>query len=607
MGSSPREATYTFEDGLRSTDSPLRARRRSLETLSNAWLSPEDVGAIEAMPGFAKKNSTEITGAVFHSAASARFSSGTRLRLVSYRDGSNDDFIVNVNPANGAQTTIWSHATTPAITVPDVSIVTLNDLVFGANGTDAGFKYSGSAISAAGVTRPDVTNASLALNSGGEDSVIGVVSYYISLMTSTTEGALSVEIGPIDAGEGSRVDVDLSHADFSGNTYRVYRTLADGVQPFLVSSQVSGGATYTDDVPDSDLTNLPYLHGDPPLASLVSLAVFNQRIWGLTSDGILTWSDPKDPESWWNQGNGNYLPINEDDGDSGVGVINDQTGLYVFKTNHIYRVVGAENPEFVSVTEFEPVTQQGRSLGAPSLNAITQAHSSIVFYWNKGVYLLRGGVVEYISRDIEDDLAVIRGQDEADGVYLGFYPKRRHLHVSVPLSSGVVPTVEYIYDLDSGRWIGRRSVGFRGYLSTFDASGDEEFWGLAASSGFIYELDSGQTAAGSAISTEAKLPVFYGSNPASLKDLKYVRLEIAAQASGVLSIDVYADGNSTPITYSSISMVKSGHARWVLHVHTSTVGMARQYQVAIKSNADQPRWKVYSVTYGWHEARTKVV
>ncbi len=611
MGSIPREMVQTFERGLKTVESPFGRTRRSMAGLTNVWLAPDDFGALQAMPGYTKVNSSEITGATFHSTGAARHADGTRRRIVSYRDGSNNDFIVDVNPTTGAQTTLASFATSPAITVPDVSIVTMNDLVFFANGADAGFKVNAAGtLSASGVGRPDATThptdwpPTVALNAGGNNSVIGIVSYYISQITGTAEGASSAAIGPIDCGTGNRVDVDLTGAtDFAGNTYRVYRTLADGVQPFL-ASQVAGNAVYTDDVPDAELTNRPWLHGDPPLAKIVSLTVFAQRVWGITDDSILVWADPKDPESWWNTSNGQYAPVNEDDGDEGVAVVNDTSGLFVFKKDHIYRILGANDPEFIDINEFEPVTQQGRNLGAPSENAIVGAHGSIAFYWNRGVYLMQGGAVRYISSDIEDDLAVIRGRDEEDGVYLGFHPKRRHLWVSLPLSAGVTPTHTYIYDVDLGQWAGRMDVGFRGFLSTFDANGDEQFWGCSANSGFIYLLENGVTAAGTAISTEAKLPVFVGHNMSTLKDLQYVKLEVAAQASGTIDVDVYEGGNSTPQAYTNLSLVKSGHDRWELTLHTPEVGMARQFQVAIKSNADQAQWKCYSVTYGFHEYKS---
>ena len=87
--------------------------------------------------------------------------------------------------------------------------------------------------------------------------------YWISEITATVEGAVSAELGSIDCGAGSNVDVDLSHASFggSGTKYYIYRSQAnEGTPYFLTNSE--GGQVFSDGIPDRDLGSEPFLNGD---------------------------------------------------------------------------------------------------------------------------------------------------------------------------------------------------------------------------------------------------------------------------------------------------------------------------------------------------------
>ena len=647
----------------------------------NVWLSPDDFGALQQVPGFTKINPSEVSGAIFHRTARAVKSDGTSWNLLSYTSGGND-FVIRMD-AVGATNNVWIHSDTPALTEPDFSSAVLNDLIFLVNGVDTVPKHDFSSLSAAGVTRPSVTNASLALNSGGNNAVKGVVNYFISQLTGTTEGALSVEIGPIDTANGNRVDVNLTHADFAGKTYLVYRTQANEATPFFVA-EAAGGATYTDDTPDRLLGSEPFLNGDPPLAAFLDLAVWNDRVWALTKDSVLYWSDPENPESNATANNGNFIPINEDDGDFGVALVREPSGLAVIKTDHIYRIFGTA-PDGIEIRELTLATQEGGSLGAPSKAAITGVDQGVAFYWRRGVYVLLGGEAQEISssiRDdlagirsqdeadgvylgfykkrrllfvsaplssgttpthtwiysfdrgdwigrlavgfrgflstedangdeqfwgmspdrsssIRDDLAGIRSQDEADGVYLGFYKKRRLLFVSAPLSSGTTPTHTWIYSFDRGDWIGRLAVGFRGFLSTEDANGDEQFWGMSPDSGFAYNLDDGQTYAGATISTEAKLRPFMGFRPAALKHFLSVDVHFVPQTSGTITLSAIIDGLTASAITATVEMAESGHETFRRRINIGEFG--HELQLKITSNADQPAWLIPRMSLRWHE------
>lgn len=606
MGRVPREVTFTFEQGLRTVESPI-SRRRTLRQLDNVWLSPDDIGALEVIPGRSKIAAGSAT-VELRTPFRAKSSSGARMNLYGKREGAT--YEINHVQDDGTEIAVISNSGgPPTISVLGFSAVVFEDEVYFANGTDAGFKSTISETapvsSAVGVSRPDVTNASLATNAGGSNNVKGFVTYYIAQVNAADdESAISEKLGPIDAGTGTRIDVDLTHADFSGNTYRIYRTTADGAEPFLVTESFAGGATYTDDVADSALGNVVYQHGDQPEAAIIDLIERGARIWGLTAAGDLLWTDAGTGDSWWNVDLGNRGRIGRNDGDIAVGLAKDSTGIYVLKEDHIHRALVDPTPEDITVVEFEPVTQEGRNVGVPSRAAYVSAHSVIALYWNKGVYLLSGGVLNYISRDIEDDLILIDAADEAAKVALGFFPKRRHLYVSVEHSAS---GYTYIYDMDVGVWIGRLPVRFSSFLQTFNDSGEEVFWGVSSSDGFetIWRIEdeSGVSGSNQVPAAEVRLPVFAGSNPSTLKRLLYVKLEMAT-CDGEVDVDIYEGGATTPVSYADISLADSGQDRTTLTIHTPGVGRSRQYQIGIRSDAlsdASHRWKLYSVTYGWHE------
>ena len=611
-GSARQETRYTFERGL-STVLMASSRRRSFGTLDNVWLAPDDEGAIQAMPGYTKVNSVEISGAAFHGTAIAIATDGTRYNLISYLSGGSIR-IISMAP-DGTVTNIVTEATTPAITVPDFSAVVAGNAIYFANGTDTAGRYDlgTTTLAASGLGRPDDDAGwgSMAdpATSSGTNAVKGIVTYYLSKVTGAVpnevEGALSSAIGPVNCGDGQDVTLDLSV--LPTNTYRVYRTLADRSQPYYVA-EVTGGVDYLDTTPDDNLQDYPRYHGDVQSTDIVSLLYFNNRVWGWTAGGLLLWTDPARGtetsafQSWWNTENGNQAPINLQDGDTGTVLVRIPGAFLCGKKNHIYRVVGRDAAE-LQVQETMVATQEGRTVGFVSQQAVEPCGDfGLAFYWNRGVYMIgSSGFAEYISYPIEDDLLDIRNQDEADGVYLGFYPKRRHLHVSVPLSAGVTPTHEYIYDFDRGEWIGRRSTGFRGYLSTQDANGNEEFWMMGASDGFVYKHDDGQTAAGTAIATTARLPLFFGRGPGTQLYSNYFDIEFEPQASGNLTWTVAANGTTSNTETGSISMVKANFIRHLVRINLRKHRAARELSLKLSSEADQPQWKVYSVVGGGHD------
>ena len=615
MGQKPDEISIQFERGLRTRGSILSGDD-ALLTMDNVWLSPDDFGALQRVRGFGKVETIAESGddIEFYRLARVAKSDGTVRNLVSYLHNSTKKIVFVGNETT--KTSVWISSSTPALTGVNFAAAVLNDLVFMVNGVDAPAKWDFTTLSAAGVGRPDITDATITLNAGGNDAVIGVVRYFISQITATVEGALSVAIpsasgvDSIDCGNGNRVDINLTHANYSGKEYYIYRTQANEGTPYFLA-KLAGGSTFTDDKPDRDLGSSPFLNGDPPLAAFIDLVVWNDRLWGLTKDGRLFWSDPENAESWATADDGNFIPVNEDDGDFGVALVRDPSGLLVIKEDHTYRILGTP-PDSLEVKELTLATQEGGSLGAATKTAITGIDQGIALVWRKAVYIILANQVQDISSSIRDDLNSIREGDE-EHTFLGFHKARRLLYVSLPItappSGESPPSHTYVFSLDRGEWIGRMVRGFRGFLSTFDAGSgaeSEQFWGLSTdNSGIIYwmnfpSLASERSFDGAAIVAEALLRPFLGRRPSALKQFLYVDVHFVPQSSGTITLDAIIDGKTASPISTSVSMVESGHDTFRRRVNIGEYGHELQLKITSNTSVDDA-WLIPRLSIGWQE------
>ncbi len=599
----PDEVHVSFERGLETVRSPFA--RKGLEAMDNVRLSPDDYGAIESMPGYSKVNSAGFNAgaATFHTIRSVVKSNGTRKNLVGWKDGTK--IRISDIQNGGTETDIITEATANiARTVPDFSVATLADTVLIANGTDTVAKYDFTTASKAGLTVPTVTSVTATPKGETGKNVFGIVKYYLATISGTAESALSAPIPGatgVNAGaNGDRVDLDLNN--MAAGTYRVYRTIRERAEARFLTESVHGG-TLTDNTLDAALGELPFLHGNVPPPGMVSLLVHQGRAWGLRKDGWLYWCelqrDGPAVESWWTEDGGNKVQVNRDDGDFGVALVSDGNTILVFKENHIYRILGTEFPDNISIQSVTAASQESKSVGLPSEYALATTPGGFAFYHNRTVYAYQGGQLQAISQDIEDDLFAIRSQDEADGVYLGYFPKRRHLYVSVPLSAGVTPTHTYVYDMDQGQWLGRYTKGFRGFAAT-EVSDEEEFWGLDSSGGgFVFQFEDGTSYGGSAIAASLELSPFYGGNPSAVKNFLYVDLHYKPVSSGTVDVVLEVDGKTSATkTVSGVSMVAANTARAKKRINWGTLG--RELKVKVNSSSDTaPQWKLLGLTYGF--------
>lgn len=594
--------TLDPSDGLIPSVNPMEARA-GLVKADNVCFHPEKIDVLRAMPGYQR-----VTSAA----------ADDDLRSIYYAKGANDTRRVYVGYGTKVGRVKFSDNTLPNVKTgltadKHVVMTSFGDFMFCCNGVETPFKITldgSDTVSNVGLTQPDVSSASSALN--GTGGVVGTVRYYLAKMTGTTEGPLSDSFGEIDAmgdpwdpAAGSQVD--LSSMPSTGD-HRLYRTVANGIEPRYVTT-LESTATYSDTTPDSQLGDFPFLHGDPPPDSTKSMITHLSRIWGIgtapDSGSTLNtgfWSDVGNGESFWLDGaGGNWTDIFGDDGDSLVTMTLDGQDVLFWKTGRLYALFYQTSTN-AHLRRVAVSNQEDRTIGTPSPNSVKPTSTGTYAYWSKGVYRYRGGQLVKISRQIEADLSAIRAQDEEFGVAVGYYPQRHWLYVSVPLSAGATPTHTYIYDAEEERWIGRMDQGFRGYTLAIHPTSQEEVFLALGTDKRVHDLSDLDFVDydGTAMACEAEYLPVIGRGWRTVKTFSFIDVTYVPQASGTFDLEVYLDGDDSSVATYSITQTGTASLDRV-RVNLGYIG--HSLHVRVKSNADQPAWEVDKVEVGYRENR----
>jgi hypothetical protein len=382
-----------------------------------------------------------------------------------------------------------------------------------------------------GLTRPVLTTISVQENTSADTAsrnVKGIVRYYIAeLDEDDNEGPLSewfpgagsalqtglikgsaAAAGGWNAGTGTAVSISNIPVHAVSKKIRLYRTMAERHQPYLLEDLEAAGTfttvDYSDEKLDVQLGDLPWTHGDPPPDDFFSPVVYYDRVWGLgTRPGVtredqdgntytvlhrrttLFWSDINQPESfWWD---GNWANVYADDGDFVTCLLRDPTGLLVFKNNHMYRITGRipEDIGFIEVT----AADSGVGVGTPNPHSAIATEYGSFFYFQGGVYIYGSGQARKISDPISPYLedfgaSVFATQfPNDDEVTLSYDPFHKILFFSIELP---VTRATFLFDVENARWIGRYSSAIN-----FIRRLNMEMWGrwdIAAQSSVVTGL-----------------------------------------------------------------------------------------------------------------------
>ncbi len=609
----------TFENGLFSSRSPLSPANTLLK-MDNCVLDWNDIGAVRCINGFTDIgiSSLPLDFERFRSLYWAEDKDAKQLITASIDVGGGfqESRIVKVTTA-GVVSSLKTGLTKGATYA---SVVIRGEILF-FNGTDTPFQITigDGSVADIGSTRPDVSDESTiscALGGGGGD-ILGMIRVYLSkIIDADSETALSQVVMQssgkegIDCGSGDTIVITAAAGGLENSTeYQVYRTLQNGTQPFMVTdvsgrftTAGDGSGTTTLDVGDELLSSiLPYAHGDPPPAGITTAVVHFGRVWGLAGSDLY-WSDLIDHESWWTEANGNKTPIFADDGDTGTALARTPNGILIWKEHHLYHASG-NTPDRLQIQEITLADQVNRNVGTPSHKAVAAIPGGYCFYYNKGIYLYQDGSIRLISTAIQDDLRGYIANEHEVGVTIGYDPLKRWVVVSIPTGDSDVPTRTYIYDPVRGVWAGAMTAGFDAIAVVEDADGNEEFWGAGGGgdtrSNDIVHLWDGSDFNGIDIACDMEIPPLLGTNPSWEKVFQFVEPHFLTRASGAFNIKTIIDSITGSATTTSVSQAKSGRTR---HKRTVNLGWrGRELSVHVTSAADQPRWIILGVNYGFHE------
>jgi hypothetical protein len=581
--------------GFASKPSPYTTGK--FTKLENWWPAPEDDGSIQVVPGFLSLN-TSLGSFEFKTIAYAEKTTQVRLKIVT------------------GNTSVWT-MTDAGVTASLTSgltaglrhsILTFQDLVLFFNGTDTPFKYNFTTVSDIGLTQPTVSSSTSAL-SGTEGNVKGVVKYFVSFMSTTTEGALSDAFGEIDAGNGNQIDLAAIPTGGGGVTARILYRTQDGFDyPFLLATIEDNTTTdFTDDIDDLDLGRPPKIHGaQPPFNFHYAILHFN-RIWaagGTAAPSDLYYTDLNEPESWYEF---NFESIWKQDGDRITGLARDRQGILIFKNNHLYKMIGQDpQAQTMRITEISPSAQTDHTIGTPSHWSIASTPVGHIFYYNRGVYAVGEDCsLSYLSREIEDELHADINQAAQEVVVAAYWPDRRVYYLSVPTGSSTTPTRTYGLFVDTGAWF-RVTEGFSA-LAVVETgtnglpSDGFQLWGSRSSDSVsfpkaqVQRLDHPTTLTfdGDTITALADLPSLYLGDPGAVSRWLSYNVHVQTETTGSITTIFKFDATTASGTSATITLVNAGVNR---HFKTVNVGeQANEMQITLKSVHATKRPKVYGL------------
>ena len=615
MASKIRSFWFDFyRRGLSSIDS-IFSSQFFLKNLNGVRLSPRDFGGIINTP-----NRLKLAGS-FSSMTDVYslhiFSDGSGTPVISAFLGSanaggvhvGEVEIGDISPGETSRPTSSPATQTIAVGIGDVggvSIVPWDDYfyIFRGVGSPGNIKVEKDlypvVTAAIGSPRPDFSNASISASEVADEdnNVVGTVKYYISQVTLDVEGALSTafDTDGVDTKDGMQVDITFDHADYYNNTYRIYRTSANGFQPQYIGTvdvaAATPGTTFTDNVLDIDLGNVPREHGDPPPADLHTVIVAYGRLFGC-NETTLYWSDVNYPESWFTNEFGNNLRIVDGDSDKVCLITQDDLSFVIFTERNIYRLFGRIPEEF----ELKPIERTpGLSVGLgfrdgtnDSQNKVISTDHGLVFRSPKGVFLLSGENVVELTKDIRD---LLFSGDFGTKPGIGYDPQMDELFCTFVLADGV-SVQTYIYSFRLRQWVGHIDeeydcfFTFEGLLYGLHVEGTTAEIELLSFFGVTGDINTDAVwEAG-----ELTLPTFYSSTPFALKRFIAFNLLFDDTYTGDFEVEVTID-DETPETISLL-------APHVSPIRFPLGELGRYISVVVRQPGAGPfaPWKIYGAGF----------
>jgi len=560
---------------------------------------PDDFGALKVEPGCTEKTATGL--------------SANHVTYLGY--GEKSDQTRRVFATAGTSAYIidqdgTTHLIKSGLTADTpMSSVTYGDLVLFFNGIDTPWKYdftskTSSAVSNIGLTQPDVTLSSSAIKDS-LGSVEQTVKFWVSYVTSTTEGPLSDSFGTIDAGNGSTITLSSLPVGPGGTTARkIYMSIRNRDEPFYAVTITDNVTTSVDIALSSEeLGDIAPTKGQNPPVDLRSPLVFYNRVYGWSGASDILYSDLLQPESWETSINRHVVWAN--DGDRGIALAAHPQGIVAFKKNHIYLLQGKDpEAEVINIVQLSLADQQSYNIGCSAEKSVTQTSVGVFFYYRNGFYLIdKTGKLQYLSKEIEDELRTDILSAEESKITARYFASQDTVWVSVPTTGSGYGSLQRTYKFKVSDFSWRRlDQGFTAFVehelgTDLQASTGTALWGArtkAVPDGKVHLLrdnSTGDWAGVTKTATAQTNPLFFGS-PHHKSRFMQILVTFEPLSGESLTVSWKIDGQTTWQT-ASILITQAGVSQWTRSVGIGSVGNSITIKLSYSGTA-QP--KIYTIS-----------
>lgn len=474
---------------------------------------------------------------------------GTWLLMVGLRDGIGKVVGMTVVPLASAD--IYASASDPWI------MKQYKDEVFACRPRTGTLKKVSSAfVQNAGIAAP-LTAAVIADGGAGAKEAGDrqlVYTYYVK------ETAAESDPSPVSntLGLGANRQVSASGVTASlnpqVNARRLYETAPGQEGEYYFVKQVDDNITENgilNNVIQDDLGRAVSFENGLPPTGITAIEIINERLFAAVGS-VVHWSQVGLMQSF---SEFNFLPIMEDDGHAIVDLVAWGDVLAVGKTGGVYvlRNAGSTSVESGVISEKHGVRGLSMQVG----------EGSLFWYSGENIYRSEGGVPSAIST-----LRIRETLDQIPEAYKttvrsALLPRLSLYLLAVPLDAATAPSHIIAYNYKTDAWdIVEPSQAPLFFGRYFDADYDEVLYG-AFPDGCIYEMESGLTDNGTAITAIAKTKSLdYGLGPGQ-KSIRTVGVNTPAVAGGSLTVRVYNDEKAVAFkTRTGLSLARAGWKRF---------------------------------------------
>ncbi len=367
------------------------------------------------------------------------------------------------------------------------------------------------------------------------------------------------------------------------NSRRLYETSPNQEGEYYFVKQIDDNITVngiTNNVAQDDLgRSVSFENGLPP-DGITAIEIMNERLFAAVGS-VVYYSQIGLVQSF---SEFNFLPIMEDDGHTIIDLVAWGDVLAIGKTGGVYvlRNAGSTSVESGVISEKHGV--RGFSMQV--------AEGSLFWYSGENIYRSEGGVPSAIST-----LRVRATLDRIPEAYKttvrsAVLPRLSLYLLAVPLDAATAPSHIIVYNYKTDAWdIVEPSQAPLFFGRYFGTDYDEVLYG-AYPDGCIYEMESGLTDNGTAITAIAKTKALdYGLGPGQ-KAIRTVGVNTPSVPGGSLTIRIYNDEKATPFkTRTGLSLARAGWKRF----NISTLNeQASTHQVEFEYNGS-PEFEIHEI------------